>query len=153
MDKTKAVMLAAVAALAGTVILVETRDEKGETKEVTKRVAEAAVLTADAQDAKTEAEVATKQKLEHAVYSRTVVDGGQVYFARKETLDAGVSWVKLQSSPCRARPVKADPSSCMRKDPRDAKELLDPGDENVMQPGEAVGDGCVEVPCAVILGE
>lgn len=105
-----------------------------------------------------------------AVYKAARSDGGTTYYALAQ-VDAGCAidpklgtavcttaqvQTFLDHSPCLKRPAKTDPSQCMRStvDPRTGKPvIIDPGDENVMQAGEGVGPGCVEVPCAVFFGE
>lgn len=91
-----------------------------------------------------------------ATYKVSRSDGGFAYEALSKD-DAGqpVKTV-VDHSPCAKRPAKADPSSCMRStiDFLTRKPaVVDPGDENVMQAGEAIGPGCLEVPCVVFFGE
>lgn len=83
-----------------------------------------------------------------AVFQKPSKDGSAYFYK-----EAG-GWVKVDSSPCRMRPKGAKPSDCMHvaipesaRFPNDDGGLVDFGDENVMQPGEWVGAGCVEVPC------
>lgn len=53
---------------------------------------------------------------------------------------------------CAKRPAGVDPTTCMGFIPNPFTHvpvLVDPGDENVMQPGDSVGAGCVETACVV----
>lgn len=52
---------------------------------------------------------------------------------------------------CAMRPKGKPADSCMRVNHL-TKKPYDFGDENVMQPGDWVGDGCVRVPCTQISG-
>ena len=47
---------------------------------------------------------------------------------------------------CVMRPEGASPATCLRNAP--TLGVIDFGDENVFRQSEAVGDGCVVVPCA-----
>lgn len=91
-----------------------------------------------------------------ATYKVARSDGGFAYEALSKD-DAGqVVKTVIDHSPCTKRPAKTDPAQCMRRtvDPFTGKPVtVDQGDENVMQAGEGVGPGCVEVPCAIFFGE
>lgn len=117
----------------------------------TKPVTDAALETAGKQAAVASSEVAA-DKLRSAVYSKRLADGTVVVMLDRVEPDGGRLLKRLTDSPCRWRPKGSAPGSCVRV--LSGGKQVDPGEEmQVLQPGEWVGAGCVQVPCAVMAGE
>ncbi len=90
-------------------------------------------------------------KLEYAVFAAKDSQGAKVYAMNLPLADGGAMVVKLDRSPCARRPEGVKPEECLMRTLDGGSR--DQGDENTMQEGWWVGEGCVQTACVVGAGE